>query len=118
MAAAAARAVGKRGEVGTETVSAWKRARASVHKRREVATKAAQAATRFDADAQDSATAIDVGSQAMGQPTPKPGRPTPAPSPDETDVQPDQGDYTARLLAAKRRARGESDEESGESADG
>ena len=116
MAAAAARAVGKRGEVGTETVSAWKRARASVRQRRDVATKAAQAATRFDADAQDSATAIDVASQAKGQPTVKPDRSVP--SSDEADVQPDQGDYTARLLAAKRRARGETDEESGESADG
>ncbi len=116
MAAAAARAVGKRGEVGTETVSAWKRARASVHKRRDVATKAAQAATRFDADEHDAATAIDVASQAEGQPTAKPDRS--ARSSDEADTQPDVGDYTSRLLAAKRRARGESDEESGESVDG
>ena len=46
------------------------------------------------------------------------GRTKSAPAPTETEAQPDEGEYTSRLLAAKRRARGEAEEESGDSADG
>ncbi len=118
VAAAAARVVGRRAEVGTETVSAWKRTRASVTKRREVATKAAQAAARFEAGEADSSTAIDVGSEAVGQPGAEIGRAKSAPAPTDAEAQPDEGEYTSRLLAAKRRARGETEEQSGDSADG
>jgi hypothetical protein len=116
--AAAARAVGRRATVGTETVSAWKRTRASVTKRREVATKAAQAAARFEAHEADSSTAIDVGSEAVGQPGAEIGRAKSAPAPTEAEAQADEGEYTSRLLAAKRRARGETEPESGDRADG
>ncbi len=98
----ASRALGRRREVGTATVAAWKR----VARRRTAA--GADARTRFEAEESDTSIAIDVKAQASGQRpqvgTQDPRRREPA-APEGTE---EQGDYTARLLAAKRRAREQS----------
>ncbi|MHC4100425.1 MAG: VWA domain-containing protein [Planctomycetota bacterium] len=89
------RAVGRRAEVGTETVAAWKRV---AHRRGE------RSKARFEASEDEAGTTIDVAAE-VGQ-TPKvtgPGRP--ARDTAEAEAAADEGEYTSRLLAAKRRAR-------------
>ncbi len=96
VAAAASRMVGKRGAVGTDTVAAWKR----VARRRE---SVSDSRTRFEATEADTEQAIDVETEVSSAPrvkTPPPRREDEEPPPEE-----DEGDYTSRLLAAKRRAR-------------
>ena len=93
--------MGRRQEVGTDTVAAWKR----VAQRKD--QKEAAASTRYEATATDQEQAIDV----AGEVSVKPGdaRPTrPAREQAEPEPSPDAGDYTSRLLAAKRRAHGQS----------
>ena len=97
LAELAARSVGRRQEVGTETVAAWKR----VAQRRGRGT--APASARYEASDQDRDQAFDV-QQEISR------RPPDARPPAREEAQPestpdDQGDYTSRLLAAKRRAR-------------
>ena len=100
LAAAAARAVGRRSEVGTGTVAAWKRVA-----RRRAADSAARGRQRFEADDDDAGRAFDVGAEAARSPKAPAAAPaTPRPQEPRTDA-PDEGDYTSRLLAAKRRAR-------------
>jgi hypothetical protein len=99
VAALAGRAVGKRADATTETVAAWKRTKNQVgHRKRIEKPKAEPVArkVRFEAGAEDAKVAIDVGSQIPPAPRAKP-------KPDQPE---DEGDYTSRLLAAKRRARG------------
>jgi uncharacterized membrane protein len=86
------RAVGRRPEVGTETVAAWKRV---AHRRGE------RPQARFEATGEEAAAAIDVAAEAAQ--TPKVTRPEAPAAEPEPEV--DEGDYTSRLLAAKRRAR-------------
>ena len=111
MAAAARRAMGKRAEVGTDTVAAWKRV---ASRREKSAAKQAEAKTRatarFEADEGDIATAIDVDDETKRDAAaPKRRRPVRADA--EPEPEADAGDYTSRLLAAKRRARGGGDGE-------
>jgi hypothetical protein len=112
MAGAARAAVQKRGEASEETVAAWKRARSQVAHRRDPAAKKTsdEARTaRFEAGEDDAQHAIDVGAEGPGEhdPSARPAAPRPAtPTPDD-----DEGIHTSRLLAAKRRARREAEEE-------
>lgn len=106
------RAVGRRGEATGETVSAWKRARDQVAHRKDEETSARlrrQSNVRFEADDTDAEYAIDVSGEGpaekKSEAASKPQKP---PTPDTKDS--DDGEYTSRLLAAKRRAR-KSDEE-------
>ncbi len=119
---AARRVVGKRGEVGTDTVAAWKRTRAAVsHGREKSAEKAASApdgSARFEADEGNAAHAIDVGAESSGEPTVGLKATEPPEKPKQPDADDDdQGGYTSRLLAAKRRARGEEDDTQGGATD-
>jgi len=110
--AAAARAVGRRGDVSQDTVAAWKRTKANVAHRRTSGELSAKAAVRkdgasrtakFEASETDAAKAIDVGAETSGEPT---GRPQPQKARDAATATPEEepGEYTSRLLAAKRRA--------------
>ena len=96
LAELAARSVGRRQEVGTETVAAWKR----IAQRR--GQSAAPASARYEASDADQEQAIDV-QQAISR-RPQDARP-PAREETRPEQTSDEGDYTARLLAAKRRAR-------------
>ena len=98
IAALAARTVGRRPEVGTDTGAAWKR----VAQRRDRSETSVTA--RYEASEADRQQAIDVrqetaGAPGVGRPQ-KQVRETVEPEPPR-----DEGDYTSRLLAAKRRAR-------------
>ncbi|MHC4769134.1 MAG: vWA domain-containing protein, partial [Planctomycetota bacterium] len=88
------RAVGRRAEVGTETVAAWKR----VADRRGGRSQA-----RFEATEQEG-QAFDVAAEVSQTPKVK-GPARPAADAAEAEAAPDEGEYTSRLLAAKRRAR-------------
>ena len=111
--AAVGRAMGRRGEVKEDTVAAWKRARSKVDERTRVEPAAREVrSVRFEADEESSAQAIDVGAE---KPTERADGPAPVrriAEPEAADD--DDGDYTSRLLAAKRRARG-GDESEGDS---
>ncbi len=102
LAALAARTLGRRQEVGTDTVAAWKRVAERKNQMQ------ASASTRYEATAADQEQAIDVAGKAGAKPgdvrSPQPAREQAEPEPPA-----DAGDYTARLLAAKRRARDQSD---------
>jgi uncharacterized membrane protein len=105
----AARAMGRRAPVGEETVEAWKRARSQVAHRRgdvRVSAEPADRSRKYEADEADAALAIDVGAET---PVDLTGAPPPAARPPAPphDAPPDEGDYTTRLLKAKRRARGD-----------
>ena len=101
VAEAARRAVGKRAQVGDATVAAWKR----VASRRQAppAGETLQAQARYEAGEDDRDLAIDVGAEA--QPDAR-ARPAPRPAAAQEPAE-DEGDYTSRLLEAKRRARRE-----------
>ena len=110
VAAMAARAMGRRAEATTESVAAWKRTRARVAHRVEASAAAtrAEAKARFEADEADVKVSIDVAADTAkavsDRPAPVKRRPD---RPQEAAE--DKGDYTARLLAAKRRARGQTE---------
>ena len=118
VAALAGRAVGRRAEVSSGTVAAWKRTKAQVSgqaaartaARTAAAQRAAQRGVRFEADETTQQHAIDVGGEideaAADRPAPVRRREVEEPRPEEDD-----GDYTSRLLAAKRRARGGGDQD-------
>ena len=117
LAASAARAIGRRAEVGTDTVAAWKR----VARRRAAAKPAhpiAQPASRFEADVSDAQLAIDVQKEASQAPGRSPAEPAAPPHAAEPSASPDEGDYTSRLLAAKRRARDQADRRTEDQGDG
>ncbi|MCL4210133.1 MAG: VWA domain-containing protein [Phycisphaeraceae bacterium] len=117
--------LGRRGDVAEDTVAAWKRAREQVAHRKQPGgpTEPAAAArdipvedrtVKFEASEQDRGKAIDVGADvaASGVPSDRPAAPRRRPVAEKPDPT-DEGDFTSRLLAAKRRAReqqkGESD---------
>jgi uncharacterized membrane protein len=89
-----ARLAGRRAATSTETVAAWKR----VARRRRAAAPMVPAARDAAPSAFDVRQETGGGPRAA-PPAAEPQRPEP-PAPDG------EGDYTARLLAAKRRARG------------
>jgi uncharacterized membrane protein len=112
VADAAARAVGQRRDVSTDTVAAWKRTRSTVAHRASGATKRG---VKFEADETSAKHAIDVGGEGTGAQTDRPApvtRQSPTDQPDQTE---DPEDYTSRLLQAKRRARGDDQDASGRS---
>ncbi len=105
LSALAARTVGRRQEVGTDTVAAWKRVARRQDQRQD--QKDASASARYEASEADQEQAIDV----AGEVSAKPGHaPTPRPAREQAEPEPshDEGDYTSRLLAAKRRAHDQS----------
>jgi uncharacterized membrane protein len=111
----AERALGRRREVGTETVAAWKRvaSRRGREAPAPVSGSDAAGAVRFEAAAGDAGVAIDVEDETAPQGVPKaaqPARPRPGPPPGA-----EEGEYTSRLLAAKRRAIQERSAAAGES---
>jgi uncharacterized membrane protein len=105
-AAVAARAMGRRAEATTESVAAWKRSRARVAHRTEAepAAERAGAKARFEADEADAKVSIDVAADAGRAAGDRPARVTRRPDRPQEPAE-DEGDYTSRLLAAKRRAR-------------
>jgi uncharacterized membrane protein len=108
LAAAAGKAVGRRGEVTEQTVAAWKRARAQVSHRRSPRAEAEPAKDqRYEASEEDAQRAIDVGAETPADMSRKPAAATRAESTPDAGADDDQGEYTTRLLAAKRRAREE-----------
>lgn len=116
MAALFGKAMGKRADVSTATVAAWKRSREQVAHRQSVRAavksqeKAADKKVRFEATEEDLAKAIDVGGEQVADIS----RPASSPKRAETqDEEEDEGGYTSRLLQAKRRARGEEEEGEG-----
>ena len=107
------KAVGRRGEATTDTVAAWKRTRARVaHRQADAAgpVEAVDARARFEADESDLGVAIDVGREGPRDHGDGPAAVTRAEPDAEPDPTEDEGDYTSRLLAAKRRARGQVDD--------
>jgi uncharacterized membrane protein len=117
VAAYFARITGRRGEASAETVAAWKRTRSQIKHRKPDDKRAVEAPSdrdvRFEAGEDDASRAIDVGA-APGGATEQRDRPQ---QPQRRAVEPtkpqeDEGDYTSRLLKAKRRARGDEDGQS------
>lgn len=89
------RAVGRRSEVGSDTVAAWKRV---------AGRRGEKAKARFEATEEEAEQAIDVAAEAAQ--TPKGAEPQrPQREATEAEDAAEEGDYTSRLLAAKRRAR-------------
>ncbi len=120
LAALAGRAVGKRADASTDTVAAWKRAKGQAAHRvveKKPVHDPADAKARFEATEQDAKKAIDVGAElhegmraAPQSDLRKPKAASPPPQ--------EEGDYTSRLLAAKRRARGDGEGEGKSDASG
>jgi len=106
---AVGRMIGKRGEVKEDTVAAWKKARSQVAHRRDSKSAAASTASadrdvKFEADDASRVTAMDVGAGVAKEVSDRPA----APKRRDPSVNPspqDEGDFTSRLLAAKKRAR-------------
>jgi len=99
---------GKRGEVGEDTMAAWKKARSQVAHRRTPAGdsksgKGAEADRTAKFEAGEDAPAIDVGAESAEAPQEKTDQPRRRPVKEQPPE--DEGDFTSRLLAAKRRAR-------------
>ncbi len=117
--AALQKMLGRRGEVKEDTVAAWKKARAQVahqragdDKRAKASVGDVDASAKFEATEEDQKTAIDVGAQesevARDQAR---GGDRKRATPQAAD---DQGDFTSRLLAAKKRARQRSQDQAGD----
>jgi uncharacterized membrane protein len=114
--AAAGKAVGRRGDVSTETVAAWKRTRAQVAHRRDAAESSGEAKSaaqalrhkRYEADQTDLTRAIDVGNESPQDVRDAHAKTKRTDAPvDTSDAGEADGDFTSRLLRAKRRARGD-----------
>ncbi len=115
----AGRAIGRRADATGDTVAAWKRTKEQAsHKQQQkkaVAIKQTEQPTdrsvRYQASEEEQKLAIDVGSEIPEDMRGKPeasgaeGRPVAKPKPE------DEGDYTSRLLKAKRRAQQQGGEE-------
>jgi uncharacterized membrane protein len=104
LSAVARRAVANRGEASTATVAAWRRTRQQVRGGRG-SEEAPAPGTTFEASAQDRAVAIDAGREMEGgaRGPAAPQRPEAAGA--APPAKPQEGEYTSRLLQAKRRAR-------------
>lgn len=122
VAALFGRAVKSREDASMDTVAAWRRAKAQVSHRQEKSVSTIQTADvkmtrrkKFEADEESSRYAIDVESDmpqdVRESDAVKPSRVSK--KPEETE---DEGDFTSRLLAARRRAQ-ESDSD-GKKGDG
>ena len=117
VAALFGRAVRAREDATTQSVSAWKRARAQVsHRQQPMASGAgtqeeikAGRTTRFDAEEADPRSSYDVGSDTP-QDVRKGAMAKPELKRSETDSTEDEDDFTSRLLAARRRAKDEEDQ--------
>lgn len=108
IAALAGRAIGRRAEASGDTVAAWKRTKtqANATARKSVPVKQTESPAdrkvRFDATESERAKAIDVGGEIPADMREKPVQQQPIKKPDQPQ---DEGDYTSRLLQAKRRAQ-------------
>ena len=112
VAALFGRAVRAREDATTQAVSAWKKAKAQASHRQQPAAKEraeeVQAAkgAKFEAGEGDERYAYDVGAETHVDRREggiaRPGKESAKPAPEE-----DEGDFTSRLLAAKRRVRQE-----------
>jgi hypothetical protein len=115
------RALGRREDVGTDTVAAWKRTKSAVShgsaQPEVVRDMKAQRDVKFEASDEDKALSIDVGAE-----TPKDMRPgatqQPRTAPEKKTAADDDESHTSRLLAAKRRALKPGEEGLDESGDG
>jgi hypothetical protein len=119
VAALAGRAVGRRQEVSSGTVAAWKRTKAQAQGRRDTTSvraaaekRAGRRDVRFEADEASQQHAIDVGAETDEAPSDRPAPVKRRPA-EAAPTEEDEGDYTSRLLAAKRRARGDETGEGG-----
>lgn len=111
-----AKAMGKRTDSAADTVAAWKKARASVkHRRDDEQPVEIDRTVKFEADEASKGKSFSVGSDTAE--SPRDARPTgPKRRDEEKKPEADEGDYTSRLLAAKRRAaqqRGKQDGDQG-----
>jgi uncharacterized membrane protein len=109
------RAVGRRGAAGDETVSAWKRAREQVAHRKptdQSGDARSRRSVRFEADEADKAQAISVGEDGPTDTSRSSDKPSEKKTPKDQPPDEQDGDYTSRLLAAKRRARKPDDDKS------
>ncbi len=108
------RLIGRREEVGSSTVAAWKKTRDQVaHRRSEREAgrglQPADSKARFEATDEDAAHAIDVGSEQPIDTTPG-AKQAPSRRDTQEKSKTEEGDYTSRLLAAKKRARRDENE--------
>ena len=107
---------GKREDASDDTVAAWKKARSGVAHRKEKSgsmgissvndTETVDRKQRFEADTTSSQYSMDVGSETDDVMRDRPATPKRRPVQDTKQAD-DEGDFTSRLLAAKRRAREE-----------
>jgi uncharacterized membrane protein len=103
----AGRAVGRRSEATSDTVAAWKRTKAQASQQKKAVTikqtdGPVERNVRYQATEGERELAIDVGEESPQDlrdkpPAQRPVKPPPPPQ--------DEGDYTTRLLQAKRRAQ-------------
>ncbi len=124
--AMAGRAVGSRADASTDAVAAWKRTRSQMsqrtgaaqtaaQKRRDRAAAEADRSRKYEVEEGDAEISFDVSQEATAGPrkaddqTPKRRDSHTGQAADE-----DEGDYTSRLLRAKRRARGEENDGGGD----
>lgn len=122
VAALFGRAVRSREDASMDTVAAWKRAKAQASHRQEKAVSLKQTSDvqmtrkkKFEADEESSRYAIDVESD-MPQDVRASGGAKPSPVSKKPEEAEDEGDFTSRLLAARKRAQ-QSDED-GKKGDG
>ncbi|UCD75078.1 MAG: VWA domain-containing protein [Phycisphaerales bacterium] len=98
----AGRAVGKRAEATEATVAAWKRAKERASHRKP--EKTAHRTRKYEADEADARLAIDVEADTSAKPkaatSPKRRERT-----EQGEGTADEGDFTSRLLAARRKAQ-------------
>lgn len=114
VASLAQRAVGQRAEASEATVAAWKRAQKRATELQKPATDRTR---KYEADEDDAKLAMDVGAESSGTPRAK----TDPAARRETDADKaadaDDGDFTSRLLAARRRAQNSGDDKENKDAD-
>jgi hypothetical protein len=107
----AGRAIGRRADASTDTVSAWKRTREQAshqHLKKAVAIKQTdqpvERSVRYQASDEERKLAIDVVGEIPDDMRAKPDA-GPAARPKDKAKPDEEGDYTSRLLKAKRRAQ-------------
>ena len=121
MALLAGRAIGRRADASTDTVTAWKRTKEQAsHKQQQKKVVAirqteqpAERSVRYQASEEEQQLAIDVGGEIPKDMRGKPQAGPAARSKEKPKPQ-EEGDYTTRLLKAKRRAQQGGQGESGQ----
>jgi uncharacterized membrane protein len=112
VAAMVGRAASKRQDVSTDTVAAWKRTRTQLSGRMKGQRSEPELRkVKFEAAEEDEGIALDVGAESVDDPLKRKGARQRTDDETKPDAGEDEGDYTSRLLAAKRRARRTDDAE-------